>query len=323
MKQFTRTMTVEDRRTERKTLEEDARGVLVRLANTPDVTVDDLGKEALPLRKEDDRDAMVAAVRREAAKLTGFSGTENSDEVIEEPVAPANSETLEKLNDVEKACLESMRQDFDRGIVQIDDNADEDAYQASLKQDKTAGQSWEAVQGRLLANETALLKKAVELSQLTGDKAGKGACLVGVYENGELAIRQRSQEIVNARWNDRGELKLLFHPDAMAQESGQWAKAVEIVRAVKAAGYHVPADAGHKKKGLIAASEAVTGADYVASPNRNERRWAMLECPDDITSYYAHVDVVDFFPSYGYARVTSECAGSRRNDRGAVLWLRG
>ena len=70
----------------------------------------------------------------------------------------------------------------------------------------------------------------------------------------------------------------------MAQESGQWAKAVEILRAVKADGYHVPADApDHKKKGLVAASEAVTGADYVASPNRDEWRDAMLECPGQRT----------------------------------------
>ena len=51
MEQFTRTMTVENQRAKGKTLEKDARGFLARLANTPGVTVDDLGREVLPLRK--------------------------------------------------------------------------------------------------------------------------------------------------------------------------------------------------------------------------------------------------------------------------------
>ena len=228
--------------------------------------------------------------------------------------APANNEALEKLNDVERACLEAMREDFARGIVQIDENADKDGYRAALKQDKTAGQSWEAVQGRLLANEASLLKKAVELSKLTGDQEGKGACLVGVYENGELAIRQRSSEIVNAIVNKKGELRLAFHPEAQLEEGEQCAKAV---------GYHVPADApDYNKRGLVAASEAVTGEDYVASPNRNAWREAMLECPDNVSDD-ADVRVVDFSPDRGNANVYSADADFRDDFRGAVLWLRG
>lgn len=268
--------------------------------------------------------------------LQGKSKKEYAQTVVgDSNSAQASNESLEKLNKVERACLESMRQDFDRGIVLIDDNADKNAYQAALKEDKTAGQSWETVQGRLLANEASLLKEAVELSKLTGDQEGKGACLVGVYENGELAIRQRSSEIVNAIVNKKGELRLSFHPEAQLEEGEQWAKAVEIVRAVKVAGYHVPADApDRKKRGLVVASEAVTGADYVASPNKDEWRDAMLECPDNVSDS-ANVRVVYLYPNFGYAGIGNGYANrryagicdddayNRNGDRGAVLWLRG
>lgn len=238
------------------------------------------------------------------------------------------NESLERLSDLETACLEAMKEDFDRWIVRIDDNVNKAAYQAALQEDKTAGQSWEAIQVKLLANEAALLKKAVELSKLTGDPEGRGALLVGVYENGKLAIRQRSQEIVNARWTkdwqdgqaEKGELRLLFHPEAMAQKTGRWAKAVEILRAVKAAGYHVPADDPYK---LVAASEAVTGANYVASLSGAEWRDAMLECPDDVSDNEPVHIVVTRPSSYRGTCVYSRSAGMRRSHRGAVLWLRG
>ena len=304
------------------------------------LTVDAIGSDALPLRRETDaRNEVIVAVGGAFAEAAKSAVTKRPDEVVEESVEPFNSEALENLNDVERACLESMKKDFDRGIVLVDPR-DEDgnliamndvAFKGALEKDKTAGQSWETVQGRLLANEAALLKKAVELSQLTGDKEGKGACLVGVYENGELAIKQRTQEIVNARWerdwndgeSDTGELKLLFHPEAIAQETGRWAKAVEILRAVKAAGYHVPADApDYNKRGLVAACEAVTGADYVASPNRDELRDAMLECPDDVADK-ARVRVVLFNPDVGGAYVSGGGAYARGGVRGVVLWLRG
>jgi hypothetical protein len=166
-------------------------------------------------------------------------------------------------------------------------------------------------------------KKAVELSKLTDNQEGKGACLVGVYKNGELAIRQRSSEIVNAIVAKEGQLRLAFHPEAKLQEGEQWTKAVEIRRAVEAAGFHVPADAPDcNKKGLVAASEAVTGADYVASPNRDEYRDAILECPDNVADN-ARVRVVYFDPDRGDAGVYGGYARDRVGIRGAVLWLRG
>lgn len=92
MEKFTRTTVVKNQRADGRTTEEDARGVLAQ--HTPDVTVDDLGGEALALRTTDGRDTMVAAVREEAANLARFTVTENPDEVIEEPVAPAKDEAI-------------------------------------------------------------------------------------------------------------------------------------------------------------------------------------------------------------------------------------
>jgi len=167
MSETKRTVVIEDRRPGgEEAIAKTGRIYAARLVEQG-VTVDDLGSETCT-PTDDDRD-VIAAVRAVLAETAKFTVTQRPDEVVEEPVAPASHEALEKLNDVERACLESMKEDFNRGIVCIDDNADKDAYQAALGEDKTAGQSWETVQGRLLANEAVLLKNAVELSKLTGN----------------------------------------------------------------------------------------------------------------------------------------------------------
>ena len=232
-------------------------------------------------------------------------------------------ENTEQLDERLTACLEQLRRDFDRGIVRIDEKSTPEQYAMALKADKTAGQKWETLEARLRANGADLLKKAAAMPE--------GACLVGVYENGELAIRQRSQEIMNARWtkewkdgsSDRGELLLLPHAAALARSEGRWAKAGEIVQKVKAAGYHVPADLpNYEKAGLVAAAEAVTGGHYVMSPDGNEWRSAMFECDENVPDYSV-VRVVNFYPGYRDADVGDGDADYRRGDRGAVLWLRG
>ena len=229
----------------------------------------------------------------------------------------------EQLDERLTACLEQLGRDFDRGIVRIDEKSTPEQYAMALKADKTAGQKWETLEARLRANGADLLKKAAAMPE--------GACLVGVYENGELAIRQRSQEIMNARWtkewkdgsSDRGELLLLPHAAALARSEGRWAKAGEIVQKVKAAGYHVPADLpNYEKAGLVAAAEAVTGGHYVMSPDGNEWRSAMFECDENVPDYSV-VRVVNFYPGYRDADVGDGDADYRRGDRGAVLWLRG
>ena len=158
-----------------------------------------------------------------------------------------------------------------------------------------------------------------------------GMQVVGVRPDGQIELRQGSQEIVNARWTkewrdgetDRGEFRLLPHAEAIAQEEGRWAKAVEILRAVKAAGYHVPADApDYKKRGLVAASEVVTEGHYVMSPDGKEWREAILECPDDVADH-ANVRVVKFYPLLNNTTVRNVKEIYGYGNLGAVLWLRG
>jgi len=63
-------MDKKERRMEGKSLHEDARGVLARIAKIPNATVADLGSDKLRLREGDDRGAMIDEIRREASKMT-------------------------------------------------------------------------------------------------------------------------------------------------------------------------------------------------------------------------------------------------------------
>ncbi|MBT6068319.1 hypothetical protein HOG48_01045 [Candidatus Peregrinibacteria bacterium] len=299
--------------------EEDKAAVLTALEEKGFRFEEGFEAKELPAIQEAIREAITTMQADQPAGLATAieKGLIGASEVIESGgVQPQLDESL-------RANLEAMRQDFNGGIVLIGDDTTPEQYTDALAADKTAGQTWESVEARLLSNDAELLKKAAELPE--------GGRLIGVYSNGELAIRQRSQEIVNARWTknwkdgdaDKGELRLLSHAEAMAQETGRWAKAVEILRAVKAEGFHVPADSpDYSKKGLVAASDAVTKADYVRSPNGDEWRSAILECRDDVTDNEP-VRVVYFALDDGSAVVGYVNAYFRADGRGAVLWLRG
>lgn len=102
-----RTIEVEDERQTGKSLDEDARGVLKRLAGAPDATIEDLGTDKLKLREGDNRDAMISAVRQEAAKMAKFT-----------IVANPQSKTLEVNEDPLKAVetdprLTPLREQFE------------------------------------------------------------------------------------------------------------------------------------------------------------------------------------------------------------------
>lgn len=99
--------TVEDERQVGKSLEENARGVLKRVAGVPNATIEDLGTDKLKLREGDDRDTMIGAVRQEAAKMAKFT-----------IVANPQSETLEATEDPLKAIeadprLTPLREQFE------------------------------------------------------------------------------------------------------------------------------------------------------------------------------------------------------------------
>ncbi|MDA1060323.1 MAG: hypothetical protein O3B47_00850 [bacterium] len=94
MAETQRTVTIIDRRAEG---EEAARGTgrhYGKLLLQKGLTVDAIGTDALPLGRETDkRDAVIAAVREESAKMANFTVTEKPDEVVKEPVAPASKES--------------------------------------------------------------------------------------------------------------------------------------------------------------------------------------------------------------------------------------
>lgn len=248
------------------------------------------------------------------------SGEEEAESIVVE-VVDVIPEQGEQLDERLTACLEQLRGDFDRGIVRIEAKGTLESYAAALKADKTAGQTWEAIEAKLRANNAQKLRLAAAMPE--------GACLIGVYEDGEPAIRQRSREIVNVIVTKEGKLVTLPHAEAVqrvASTREQYGKAVEIVKGVKEAGYRVPADSpNYEKEGLVAASDAVMGGNYVESPVTSDprnREWrsTMLECPENTPDSSA-VRVVYFDPNVRRTNVYAGDASARGDDRGAVLWL--
>ena len=321
------TVEIEDRRAEGDPLTNDARH-FASVLTKKGLTVDALGSEEAPLRREgDNRDAMVAAVRKEYARAANFTVTKNPDEVVEEPLAPANNGALERLTDVERACLEAMKVDFKRGIVVIDEDAGVEAYQSTLETSRTAGTTWEVVQARLLVNEGALLKKAATMQ-------GKGE-LIGVFKGGELCIIDRAdrdgnrEPVITAFDAENNRIVITSDtPDrvnamgAITGNGGKFADYWEIRRAVREDGFTLPPDSPkYEKKGIVAAAEALSGKPFVRSENGKDWRSAILECGD--VSRDAPVRVVHFYPDRGYAFVRYAYPGDRSGRRGAVRVLRG
>ncbi len=234
--------------------------------------------------------------------------------------------------------LEQFKHDFDRGIVMIDGEATLKDYEKALKKDGKAGQNWEGKGGLKERLRDYLLEKVNGVTRLElAEKMPGGPCLIGIHADGTPAIRQRSREIVNVVITNEGESVLLPHEEVVQfieKQGGEYAKAVEIVRAVKAKGYRVPPDfpdykgRRYKVKGLVAASDAVMGGNYVENPvaegpRSKEWRSAMLECPDDIDDgkLVRNITSFNYSPSYQAAQVFDDYASVRHANVGAVLWL--
>ncbi len=197
------------------------------------------------------------------------------------------------LNETLEACLGQLKSDFDRGIVLIDPvgviKIDEvtingkstvESYTAAKNHDKKAGQIWYGETG--LRNRLKEYFKADNYKKLKLAMAMPGGPrLIGVYANGEPAIRQRSSEIVNVVVNKEGELILLHHAEASEyidnNSDAKWGDVPEIFKGVKEAGYRVAEDSpNHVKEDLVAAWEVVTGTNYVESPAVEDKKMAFL-----------------------------------------------
>lgn len=121
-----KTVTIEDRRAEgEEAVAKDGRYFAAVLLQKG-LTVDALGSEDVPLRREgDDRNTIVAAVREESAKMANSTATKNPDEVVEEPVAPAGSESSLEEDGTRKvrALFESREAGYEGYALQALRNA--------------------------------------------------------------------------------------------------------------------------------------------------------------------------------------------------------
>lgn len=237
------------------------------------------------------------------------------------PLARADlSSTAEVTPEVLAECLAGLESDYKRGIVVVDDKGTVADFKAALKRDKTAGISWKQMQERLIANDSALLKKAAELQ-------GKGT-LIGVYLDGEPCIKDRGNEpVIYGKDKEGRPVKITTDtPDRSevmrnVASEGQFADYWEIRSAVHAEGFELPLDSPNfEKKGFVAAVEAVTGQNFIRSTNSNEWRSAILECGD--VSRYSDVRVVFFSSSDSKGAYVRDDDPENRSVRGAVRVLR-
>lgn len=269
--------------------------------------------------------ALVAQVYAAAGVSPSFSLPEE-ESASNELQIELNDATTELSPEILGLCLKGLESDFKRGIVAIDENSDAEAYETALEADRSAGTTWEAAQERLLANDSALLKKAATMQ-------GKGE-LIGVFKNGELCIVDRAdtngnrEPVITAFDAENNRITITTDTPDRANtmkniaESGKFANYWEILRAVTEAGFTVPQDSPeYEKKGIVAAVEAVSGNPFVRSQNGKEWRSAILDCGN--VSRSAFVRVVSFNPNFENALVIHAYPCYRNDNSGAVRVLRG
>lgn len=252
------------------------------------------------------------------------------------------SKPAELAPEVLAQCLAGLEVDYKRGIVVIDDGKTVEEFKAALVQDRTAGNTWETVKARLLANDKALLKRAAKMQgggELIGvDLAGKLVIVSrgdgkGNREPERYAFRKNQVGAIDGKRRPKqGEIPILINTDTPNREGlmceigklGLWANYWEIRDAVHAEGLDIPPDAADdEKRGIVAAVEAVTGKSFVCGANKRttELRGAILDCGD--TPRFENVRIVQFAPLYGHAYVRSVRPWCRNRNHGAVRVLRG
>ncbi|QQR54401.1 hypothetical protein IPG41_04320 [Candidatus Peregrinibacteria bacterium] len=238
--------------------------------------------------------------------------------------------------------LAALKKDYDENgivVVELDysKSIDKD-YEAALQQNRTAGIPWGGEGGMearlreyLLVNDAAKLKLAEAMPG--------GPFLVGVWPDGTPAIRQRSSEIMNVRWEKdwpdsklfqlahnqynspeiTGKPLLLPHAEALQLDSGTWANPHEMVQAAETAGYRIRfayqrADRDHptpQMPGPVAAYEAVSRGRYVDAVECTEGKIgvAVLAAPgENFThmSFSRGVNVVCFWPTIDLSHLPND-----------------
>ncbi|MFH0820766.1 MAG: hypothetical protein V1908_03250 [Candidatus Peregrinibacteria bacterium] len=182
----------------------------------------------------------------------------------------------------------------------------------SLPQDAKGRLTWEAVSEKLLANESAKLKKARAMQ-------GSGH-LFHITESGDVLVKDRGVEPVMYGWDkpEREEGRQLVQiygrvPDLMATIK-QWADATEISARVTADGYELFEDDGEYgfSEEMKRAAAVNENGLFVASQNRNEWRDTVLK----------NARFARFRPVAGYVFVDGVAPGNRSGTRGAVRLLR-
>lgn len=240
MPKFNRATESEDTRDPNKKIADDARGILARLANTPGATVDDIGTEKLRLRGGDDRNAIVAEVRKQAGQIAKFTVVEESTEsdVIEDVVA-ISDETIKEGNP------EAVVAEASEALAE-DPLAKFKAQYESLPKDNILikGSTWETVQARLTDPDNAeKMKKVTE--ELQG-----GGRLYAVMEDGSCEFMDDNSETppMFVKDNETDELQIIYKRDrrqmdkARVQinaETHQWASIQEMLEWAEKNGFGV------------------------------------------------------------------------------------
>lgn len=87
---------MEEKREAGKGLDEDVRGLLSRIINTPGATLDDIGTDNFSLREGEDREQTIAAVREEILRIMQSSILSRPEKCVEE------TETEKALKEIKK-----------------------------------------------------------------------------------------------------------------------------------------------------------------------------------------------------------------------------
>ena len=230
----------------------------------------------------------------------------------------------------EALALQKLEKDFERRVVVINENKTVETFKLALDADGTAGHRWEDAKDILCADGGKVLKKAMKLQG--------GGRLIGFYPNGDIAIVDGGIEGVGIEpvifiVDSEGKVlhtvtkdmpnRAQLMQDARKQKEGmQFANYWEIRKETDNAGFHLALGAPPpQKKGLVAAAEAVTGAFYSVSGDKNLLIESILECGD--VSETSCVRVVYFDPKDQATGIRNGNPSSREAVRGAVRWLRG